>query len=314
MALLLDDLLDVSRITLGRLRLKLEDVEIGHVLEAALETARPLIDARGHQLHLNLLPHPLHVQGDFLRLAQAIANLLTNAAKYTDPGGRIVVSATAHRHGVEISVEDSGIGIDPADIDQVFTMFSQVDGALDRSQGGLGIGLALVKGLIELHGGTIRAQSAGIGRGARFSLHLPGGTPEVRVAPPAVAPPPENRARRRILIADDNQDAAESLKLLFELDGHEVRTASDGAAALAEAETFLPDIAFLDIGMPNLNGYQVAEHIRQTNWGHPMRLIAVSGWGQEDNKRRAEGAGFDEHMTKPVDPARLEELLAKLEG
>jgi PAS domain S-box-containing protein len=312
MALLLDDLLDVSRITLGRLQLKKMPVELAKLVDSAVETVRPLIDARGHRLLLDLPATPLLLDVDPLRIAQVLANLLTNAAKYMDPGGDIVVSAHPIDGDLEIVVKDQGIGLDGADLNRVFVMFSQVDSALERSQGGLGIGLALVKGLLELHGGTVRATSEGLAKGSQFTIRLPG--PVLR-EDKIVSPPVEDQVSAggsRILIADDNQDAAASLAMLFEFAGHKVRTANDGAAALAIAEEFEPHVAFIDIGMPVLNGYEVAELLRREPWGKSIRLVALTGWGQPDSKERASLAGFDRHVTKPIDPAGLDRLLGEL--
>jgi PAS domain S-box-containing protein len=312
MSLLLDDLLDVSRVTLGRLQLRKEIVELRSIVESAVETVRPLIESRQHRFILDIPQASLPVDVDPLRLAQVLANLLTNAAKYMDPGGVIVLGARSVEHGIEVTVTDSGIGLERADLERVFMMFSQVDSALDRSQGGLGIGLALVKGLVELHGGTVRVESEGINRGCRFIVLLPGlairecaptGTPATLVEP---------TARRRILVADDNCDAAQSLAMLFELSGHEVQTAFNGGDAIAAAESFRPHVAFIDIGMPVLNGYEVALHLRRQAWGSSIRLIALTGWGQDDNKRQAADSGFDRHVTKPVDPEILDTLLSDL--
>jgi PAS domain S-box-containing protein len=313
MALLLDDLLDISRITLGRLQLKKESVEMSRLVESAVETARPLIDGRGHRLVLELPPGPVLLDVDPLRIAQVLANLLTNAAKYMDPGGQIRVTARAVEQDIEIIVADTGIGLDQNSLESVFVMFSQVDSAIDRSEGGLGIGLALVRGLVELHQGSVRAESEGLSRGSRFILRLPGisvhapsSDPLEAVTEAAAAP------GYRVLIADDNRDAAESLALLLEMSGYEVRTAEDGEAALELTEHFLPHAAFIDIGMPRLNGYEVAKRIRPEPWGASVRLIALTGWGQDDNKRQAYESGFDHHLTKPVDPTQLDTLLREL--
>jgi PAS domain S-box-containing protein len=312
MALLLDDLLDVSRITLGRLQLKRESVEVARLVDSAVETARPLIDRRGHRLLIDLPEDPLLLEVDPLRIAQVLANLLTNAAKYMDPGGEIRVTARAIDGAIEIAVDDTGIGLDQESLQSVFVMFSQVDSAIDRSEGGLGIGLALVKGLVELHGGTVHAESAGLGRGSRFILRLPGVSVRAPIsARQSAAEAPANPGYR-ILVADDNRDAAESLAMLLEMSGHEVRTAEDGEAALAVTEQFLPHAAFIDIGMPRLNGYEVAKRVRREAWGASVRLIALTGWGQDDNKRQALESGFDHHLTKPVDPNQLDTLLERL--
>ncbi len=312
MALLLDDLLDVSRITLGRLQLKKELVEVATFVESAIEAARPLIETRRHRLTLEVPDTPVLLEVDPLRMAQVVANLLTNAAKYMDPGGDISLSVRSIDQAVELMVADTGIGLCAEDLERVFTMFSQVDSAIDRSQGGLGIGLALVKGIVELHGGTVRAQSHGPGHGCQFTVQLPAFLLNETAREKATSTTPRVRAARRILVADDNRDAAESLAMLFELSGHEVRMANNGMDALGIIEDFQPDVAFIDIGMPQLNGYEVARRLRREPWGAGVRLVALTGWGQDDNKRQAKLSGFDHHITKPVDPDHLESLLDRL--
>jgi PAS domain S-box-containing protein len=302
MALLLDDLLDVSRITRGKLELRRVRVDLGSVVAMALETARPLIDDRRQTVIQGLPAAPIMLDADPMRLAQVLANLLTNAAKYSEPGGIIELAAAREVDEIRIDVKDSGIGIEPALLPRVFEMFSQMQGSLDRAEGGLGIGLALVKGLVALHGGRVEAQSAGLGHGARFSvrLPLPGDAPGAPAGGGDDAAAPDAR-HARILVADDNRDAASSLATLLALDGHDVRVANDGARALVEAESFRPHIALLDIGMPRRNGYDVARTIRAAPWGQSMVLVAVTGWGQSEDKRRAKEAGFDHHFTKPLD-------------
>jgi PAS domain S-box-containing protein len=310
MSLLLDDLLDVSRITRGTLALRIEMTELATIVDAAVEQARPLIDAKHHELEKHLPSSPVRFAGDPLRLAQILSNLLTNAAKYTDPRGKIRLDATADANDVVIKVTDTGVGLASDAIPSVFTMFSQVKGTEDRSEGGLGIGLALAKGLMNLHGGTIEAASAGIGRGSEFTVRLPRRTvaePESRHAAPGNA----DRARpvRRVLIADDNCDAAESLAMLIRLDGHEVTVGANGIEALELIDRVKPDVAFLDIGMPGLDGYEVARRIRANPRHAGLVLAAVTGWGQESDKARARAAGFDLHFTKPIEPDNLIELL-----
>jgi PAS domain S-box-containing protein len=311
MARLLDDLLDISRITRGRLELRRGRVGLAGAVDAAVETARPLLDARRHVLHV-ALPEPApDLDADPVRLAQVLANLLTNAAKYTDPGGRIELRAHVAAGEVHVAVRDDGIGLTQEALGRVFEMFSQVTSALDRSEGGLGIGLALVRGLVDLHGGRVEARSDGPGRGSEFVVVLP--------LPPPVADPPRAAGTserpapvraRRVLVADDNRDAAESLGLLLGLAGHEVRIAQDGPGALEAAAEFRPDTVLLDIGMPGLNGYEVAARLRAFDWGRALVLVALTGWGQEHDRQRALGAGFDHHLTKPIDPERIEALLA----
>lgn len=313
MSLLLEDLLDVSRITRGALELRKQRLDLAAVIDAAAEAAQPLIHARAHTLSIDLPETPVHLEADELRLAQIMANLLTNAAKYTDTGGQISLQVRTMDAQVILRVSDNGIGISPEMLPRVFEMFSQVRSTLDRSEGGLGIGLALVRGLVALHGGTIQAKSAGLGKGSEFVVRLPLGAHVLRE--PTPPPPDEHReqvsAPLRVLIADDNQDSAESLQMLLSLDGHDVRTTSDGQAAVEAIAAFRPHVALLDIGMPKLNGYQVAERIRAQPGGEHILLIAVTGWGQEQDKLRAISAGFDRHLTKPIDPAVLEALLAE---
>jgi PAS domain S-box-containing protein len=310
MARLLDDLLDVARITRGKLQLKKERVDLGTIVDAAVESARPLITARKHGLTVDLSPNLPMLDADPVRLAQVLSNLLTNAAKYTDPPGRIALSARlVDAKTLRISVKDNGIGLSPAARDHIFQMFSQVADAYSRSEGGLGIGLALVKGLVDLHDGSIEALSEGAGCGSEFAVTLPvDGRAVSSHTAPAFIPRPKPR---RILIADDNQDAADSLGMLLHAAGHEVRTAHGGETALLIASTFQPEIALLDIGMPDLNGYEVAKQLRGAGWAKSTLLIALTGWGQEDDKRRAREAGFDHHLTKPIELSQLEALLAE---
>jgi CheY-like chemotaxis protein len=309
MALLLDDLLDVARITQGKLKLKRQSVALNGVIDAAVEAARPLIDGKNHHLAVTLPTARLDVDVDPLRLAQVLSNLLTNAAKYSDPGGTIELRVDAQNDGLDISVKDQGIGIAPQSLGQVFDMFSQVDSSSTRADG-LGIGLALVKGLTELHGGNVEVNSAGLGRGSEFVVHLPLSVSRLAASNRTAEPrPPATRGCQRVLVADDNRDAAESLAMLLELSGHEVRVAHDGRTALSLAQAFRPDISLLDIGMPDLSGYEVAQTLRRETWGAQIRLIALTGWGQEHDRRRAQEAGFDHHLTKPIDPKTLEILL-----
>jgi CheY-like chemotaxis protein/two-component sensor histidine kinase len=302
MALLLDDLLDMSRITRGKLELRRERVELHSVVALALETTAPVLDERRQTITQSLPTAPLWIDADPMRLAQVLANLLTNAVKYSEPGGVIELAAAREVDELRIDVTDNGIGIEPSLLPRVFEMFSQMQGSLDRAEGGLGIGLALVKGLVELHGGRVDAHSGGLGQGAQFTVRLPlpdGGM--AAVSSDDAATQPTGARSARILVADDNRDAASSLATLLALDGHDVRVANDGAQALAAAEAFLPQIALLDIGMPKRNGYEVARAIRTAPWGASMVLVAVTGWGQSEDKRRAMDAGFDHHFTKPLD-------------
>jgi signal transduction histidine kinase/CheY-like chemotaxis protein len=313
MALLLDDLLDVSRITRQRLVLKKESVSLAAVVSTAIETARPLIDTKQHSLHVSLPAEPIELEADPLRLSQALSNLLHNAAKYTDPAGVIHLNAEVRAGDLLIEISDNGIGIDPKVLPSVFQMFTQVDSPIDRTEGGLGIGLALVKGLVALHGGTVEAASPGAGQGSTFTMRLPGPRIGGRECPNHEAGPVIHAPRGplcRILVADDNIDAAESLALVIRMWKHEVCVAQSGSAALEIALRDRPDFCILDIGMPGMSGYEVARHIRNQPWGGETVLFALTGWGQSEDVERAKAAGFDEHMTKPVDPARLALLLA----
>jgi PAS domain S-box-containing protein len=316
MSLLLDDLLDVSRITRGQLELKKDYVDLKAVVGVAVETARPLLDGKQHQLTVSLPGENVKLEADPLRLSQVIGNLLTNAAKYTDTGGRISLSARRENAELVIAIRDSGIGLTQESIPGLFTMFSQVNSAIDRAEGGLGIGLALVKGLVALHGGRVEVRSEGLGRGSEFIIHLP----HKVLAPRATAEVEEesgaanaNVVRHcRVLVADDNRDAAESLAMVLRFAGYEVFIAFNGAEALALGEQERPRAAILDIGMPGMSGHEVARRMRLEAWGRNAVLIALTGWGQEQDKQAAKAAGFDEHMTKPVDPDKVERLLAAL--
>jgi CheY-like chemotaxis protein len=282
------------------------------VIKSAVETSRPVIDASGHELTITLPPQPVHLDADPVRLAQVFSNLLNNAARYMDRGGRIWVIAEDRGTEVVVTIRDAGIGIPAESLSTIFEMFTQVDRSLEQSQGGLGIGLTLVRRLVELHGGRVEARSEGLGKGAEFIAHLPV-TGVTAAAQPAMG---ANRSRtnnitRRILVADDNRDAAESMGMLLRLMGNEVRTVHDGIQAVEEAATFRPDVILLDIGMPRLNGYDTARRIREQGWSEGTVLVALTGWGQEEDKRRASEAGFDRHVTKPVNPADLEQLITE---
>ncbi len=314
MSLLLDDLLDVSRITRGVLQLKKDYVDLKSVVNVAIETARPLLDAKKHRLTVNLPGENVRLEADPLRLSQVIGNLLTNAAKYTDPGGRIDLEATLANAELVISIRDNGIGLSQEVMPGLFTMFSQVNSAIDRAEGGLGIGLALVKGLVALHGGRVEVRSEGPGRGSEFILHLPhrvlaraSAATEVSDRAAANASPP---IRGRLLVVDDNRDAAESLAIVLQFMGYEVFTAFSGPEALEVSARERPDAAIIDIGMPGMSGYDVVRRMRHEAWGRRAVLIALTGWGQEQDKQAARAAGFDDHLTKPVDPQSVERLLA----
>jgi len=311
---LIDDLMDVSRITRGSLELHIRHVRLDEVLRCAVEETQPLIDASGHELTVDLAADHLHLDADPDRLAQVFSNLLHNAAKYTPRGGRIAVVAKRQLGDVVVSIRDSGIGIRKFMLEHIFEPFVQLDESLERSQGGLGIGLALAKQLVHQHGGTIEARSEGIGKGSEFLVRLtlsePANTPVDAVVEPrglTIA-----RARARVLIADDHADSVVTLTVLLTDVGYEVRTAADGRQAFEVAADFQPDIALLDIGMPQLNGYDIAGRIRSQSWGRNVLLIAVTGWSSAEHRQRAAEAGFDHYLTKPVDLETLSALLSSL--
>jgi signal transduction histidine kinase/ActR/RegA family two-component response regulator len=315
MVRLVDDLMDVSRMTRGKIELRRERTELAAVLESAVETARPVIEASGHELTVTLPPEPVFLDADPSRLAQVFSNLLNNAAKYTEQAGQIGLIALRQEGEVVVKVRDTGIGIPGDVLPRIFDIFTQGDRSLERAQGGLGIGLSIVRGMVELHGGSVMAHSAGPGQGSELTVRLPvlaAPTPEIQAAEgdgePAALP-----AHRRILVADDNQDSAESLALLLTLRGSEVRIAHDGWEAVEATAAFAPDIVLLDIGMPRLNGYEAARKIREQGRGERVVLIALTGWGQDEDRQRSTDAGFDFHLVKPVDFAELEQLLASLE-
>jgi two-component system, sensor histidine kinase len=310
MALLLDDLLDIARITQGKLELKKARVTLTEVVDAAVEAARPLIDSKNHRLDVTLPSENLTFEADPLRLSQVVSNLLTNAAKYTDPAGHIELSASVQNNALCLAVKDDGIGIAPNALIRIFDMFAQIDSASSRADGGLGIGLSLVKGLLKLHGGAIEARSAGSGCGSEFIVRLPLTLIEASEAQTGEFDAPRNdTSSRRVMVADDNKDAADSLAMLLELEEHEVRVAYCGRAALTLAQTFRPDVAFIDIGMPDCSGYEVAQALRREPWGVGICLVALTGWGQDEDRQHSKDAGFDRHLTKPVDPKALETLL-----
>jgi PAS domain S-box-containing protein len=312
MARLLDDLLDVSRITQGKLTLKRERVSLAATVDAAMETARPLMDRKQHRVEIRLPRDDVQLDADPVRVAQILSNLLTNAAKYTDPGGHVDVSARLDGAHVELAVRDDGIGIAAEELPHLFEMFTQAGASRGRAEGGLGIGLALVKGLAELHGGAIHASSDGPGRGSTFVVRLPAVASRSGAKPAVASFGAPGRRTRRLLVADDNRDGADALAMSLRLAGHEVRIAYDGAAALTVAEAFRPEVAILDIGMPELDGYEVARALRRAPWASGLTLYALTGWGQDEDCRRAIDAGFDHHLTKPVDPAELERRIAAL--
>jgi len=314
MARLLEDLLDVSRLTRGEFALRRQRLSLAAVIEQALEIAQPLIDEHGHVLALELPAAALHVDGDLTRLAQVFSNLLINAAKYTPGGGRIGLTMAAVGDEVEVRVSDNGIGISAEQMPRLFEMFRQGDAIAERASSGMGIGLSLARGLVDMHGGTIRATSAGVGRGSEFVVRLP--LADTRAAAERVEAAANGAAAAppacRVLVADDLRDSADSLGLLIELMGHTVEVVYDGESALRSAGRFRPDIALLDLGMPKLDGFEVCRRIRAEPWGRTMRLVAQSGWGQDEDRRRTAAAGFDHHLVKPIDPLALDALVQAL--
>jgi signal transduction histidine kinase/ActR/RegA family two-component response regulator len=317
MGLLLDDLLDVSRITRGRLELKKKQVHLASLVATAIETVDPLIKAKGQSLQVSLPSEPIELQVDPLRISQAISNLLNNAAKYTDERGVVKLSARLEATGLRIAVEDTGVGFEPSAQPKLFEMFSQIESRPERTEGGLGIGLALVKGLITLHGGTAEAASAGPGQGSTFTLRLPAYavvTGPHPVGAPVAVPLQVTCRIGKIIIVDDNRDAAETLGSILSKWGHQVLLAHNGLAALELGARERADAFILDIGMPGLSGYEVARRIRSEPWGSHTLLLAMTGWGQTEDIARAKQAGFDEHLTKPVDLTQVAGILLKYLG
>jgi PAS domain S-box-containing protein len=319
MVRLVDDLLDVSRISRGRIELRRGPIELASAVNHAVEASRLLAESKGIELSVSMPPQPVYLNADPIRMAQVVGNLLNNACKFTADGGRIwltVELARAGDHspeGVLIRVRDTGIGIPAEQLNRIFDMFMQGDTSLERSTSGLGIGLTLAKNLVELHEGTLEAHSAGTGQGSEFVVRLPVLTEDPKPAPPdPVLAESKTAAARRILVVDDNEDSAESLTILLNLAGHKTHTAYDGLEAIEAAATFRPDVILLDIGLPKLNGYEVARKIREQPWGQAVVLVALTGWGQEEDRRRSREAGFNHHLTKPVDPLALTRLLASL--
>jgi len=310
MSRLLDDLLDISRITRGTLELKKTRTELTSIIGAAIETARPMLEAKHHNLMLDLPTQPVQLEADVVRLAQVFSNLLINAAKYTDPGGQIQLRAHQQPGAIVVSVIDNGIGVSAELLPRVFTMFFQSHEALGRAEGGLGVGLSLVRGLVVLHGGSVQARSEGIGRGSEFTVMLPTGAPLPMCLDVELdAESPAADVGLKILVVDDNRDAADTCAMLLEASGHHVQTAYTGRQALELARTFRPHALLLDIGLPDINGYKLAGQVRATPWGRSAILVAVTGWGQEQDRLRAVAAGFDQHLVKPISAETLESLL-----
>jgi PAS domain S-box-containing protein len=310
---LVDDLLDVSRIMRDKIELRKERIELAQVVARAVETVQPTIHAREHELTVILPPEPLWLQADMVRLAQVVGNLLNNAAKYTEKGGRIFLSAKREGSEVVLRIKDTGMGIEPEMLPRIFGLFVQVERAMSLSQGGMGVGLALARKLVEMHRGTVQAFSEGPGKGSEFIVRLPvlnrtrqgdvQHTEEVETHPGPAG------ASLRILVVDDNQDAGETLAMLLRLEGHEVRVAKDAYAALEQMKTYQPAVAFLDLGMPGMDGYELCRRLREQTRQEPLFLVALTGWGQEEDRRRSQEAGFDRHLVKPVEPQSLKRLL-----
>jgi PAS domain S-box-containing protein len=310
---LVDDLLDVSRVMGGKIELRREPVELAAVIARAVETVQPLIDAKQHELHIALPSESMLLDADAVRLSQVVCNLLTNAAKYTDPGGHIWLDAERDQQMAIVRVRDNGIGLDPSMTTRIFDLFVQVDHATTRSQGGLGIGLTLAKNLVEMHNGSIEAHSVGVGRGAEFVIRLPLSMSNQHVDPQPVRTLEDKRSPAgsgsRLLVVDDNHDSAESLSMLLRARGHEVRVAFSGPAALEIARDYAPEIVFLDIGMPGMDGYEVARRLREQGGSPDVVLVAITGWGQKEDRRRSAESGFNHHLVKPVDPDAVETLI-----
>jgi signal transduction histidine kinase/ActR/RegA family two-component response regulator len=316
MVRLIDELIDVSRISTGKLTVRKERIDLLPVMRSALESTARLVEERHHILDAELPGSPIWLDGDATRLAQVFTNLLNNAAKYTEPGGRIAVRLRLDDARAVVDISDTGIGIPSDMLDRVFDMFTQVDTSLERPQAGLGVGLTLARRIVELHGGTLAAHSAGSGAGSTFTVTLPLGVHGQASAPQETAVPEgaataSTAKRHRILLVDDNVDFVSSLAGMLAIAGHDVRVAHDGATALAIVEDFVPDACFLDIGMPKMNGYELAARLRQHPSCHAAMLVAVTGWGQEKDRHRAAEAGFDDHLVKPVSFAAVEALLAR---
>ena len=305
---IVDDLLDVSRISRGQIELKCETLLLSDVIDHALETVAPLCRAKHHEILAEPSPDPLYVTGDQARLVQVFANVMTNAAKYTEPGGQVGVRVSAGDGAVKVEISDNGAGIDREFMPRLFDMFAQANQTLDRSQGGLGIGLPVVKKLVEMHGGQINARSEGLGHGSTFEISLPRAQPPL---PVPASPVDERSPARRILIVDDNADSASSLGALLEMDGHQIQMAFCSEDGLKFAESFEPDIVLLDIGLPEMDGFEVARRLRRLSRGDVLTIVALTGYGQQEDRKRTQDAGFDAHLVKPLDFAALEKLLAR---
>jgi CheY-like chemotaxis protein/two-component sensor histidine kinase len=307
---LVEDLLDVSRISRGKIELRREDTELAAVIQSAIETSRPAIDGARHHLKVTLPEQPLYLQADPVRLAQVFSNLLNNAAKFTPNGGSIQIEAQRHGRDVEVRVRDNGIGIARHDLANGFDMFRQSDKSLERAQGGLGIGLTLVRRLVEMHSGSVKAKSEGEGMGSEFTVRLPLAERTSRAMKSPTANEHAPISKRRILVVDDNKDSGDTLALLLKLKGHEVYTARDGFEAIDMANEFRPEVILMDVGMPKLNGYDATRRIRETEHGRNALIVALTGWGQPSDVARSLESGCSAHLVKPVDHTALDHLLA----
>jgi len=314
MVRLVDDLMDVSRITRGKIELKTDTIDLGDVLGCAVEISKPLIDQLGHKLSFNLPQNPVNLQADFTRLAQVFSNLLNNAAKYSPAGGEIRLEVDVHRDSVDVRVKDKGIGIRPDMLEHIFDMFAQVDDSLERSQGGLGVGLTLVKKLVEMHGGRIAVRSGGLGKGSEFMVHLP-----TMSAGPAASAAEEPRPQAaaggglRILVVEDNEALAQTTGWMVEMLGHGYRLAGNGKDALTLAAEYRPNVVMMDIGLPGMNGYDLCAAMRALPHLKDTVFIAQTGWGQDEHRQRAKEAGFHHHMVKPIYLESMEQLLRRIE-
>jgi signal transduction histidine kinase/CheY-like chemotaxis protein len=310
MTRLIDDLMDLSRITRDKLELQKKHVKLADVVHVALETSQPLIEAGGHRFTLQMPGEPITLEADAPRLTQVVSNLLNNAAKFTPRGGHITLRVEREGDEAVLRVRDTGIGIPPETLPLIFEMFTQADHTLERTRGGLGVGLTLVRRLVELHGGAVEASSEGRNLGAEFVIRLPAGRkPSTRARSDSASDREAPSMSLRILVVDDNVDSAATMAELLAMYGHDVRTAFDGLQALDEMDAFKPDVVVLDIGMPKMNGYTVAKRIRERKDVPQPLLIAVTGWGQDEDRMRSKAAGFDHHLVKPVDPSDLVALL-----
>jgi CheY-like chemotaxis protein/two-component sensor histidine kinase len=312
MSRLLDDLLDVARFERGEFELRKCATDLKAVLRTAAEAARPLMDEKQHSLEVSLPEGPLEIEADPVRLGQVFANLLINAAKYTDQGGHIELQAKQEADAFVVSIRDSGIGISREMMPNIFRLFAQDPQARTRSAGGLGIGLALVDGIVRLHGGTVRAHSEGPGQGSEFVVQLPAGAAPVELQGADQIENPATGIRLRVLVIDDNQDVADSCAMLIRMSGHEVETAYSGADGIARGESFRPHVVLSDIGLPDINGYQLAQRIRAAPWGSEVVLVAITGWNEDQHRRQPLASVFSHHLQKPIDPNTIELLLARI--